>query len=43
MDTNRFIIHVKTEDFYEDIEDDIAKRFDKSDYEINRPLPTRKN
>ena len=43
MDTNIFIIHIRTEDYYEDIEDDIAKRFDKLDYEINRPLSARKN
>ena len=36
-------MHIKTEDFYKDIADDVEKRFDTSDYEINRPLPTGKN
>ena len=43
MDTGSFIINIKTEDFYEDIADDVRKRFDASNYEVNRPLPTGKN
>ena len=48
MDTDSFIIHIKKEDFYEDIADDVEKRFDTSNYECNsvqcdRPLPTGKN
>ena len=48
MDTNSFIINIKSEDFYEDIADDVEKRFDTSNYECNsidtnRPLPTGKN
>ena len=43
MDTDSFIMHTKTEDFYKDIADDIEKRFDTSNYEVNRPLPTGKN
>ena len=43
MDTDGFISHIKTEDFYEDIADDVKKRFDTSNYEVNRPLRTRKN
>ena len=44
MDTNSFIIHNKVENFYEDIaDDDVEKRFDTSNYEVNRPLSTRKN
>ena len=39
MDTDSFIIHIKTEDFYKDTADDVEKRFDTSNYEINRPLP----
>ena len=37
------IIYTKTEDIYEDIADDVEKRFDKSTYEVNRPLPTEEN
>ena len=36
-------MHIKTEDFYKDIANDVEKRFDTSNYEINRPLPTGKN
>ena len=43
MDTDSFIINIKTEDFYEDIDDDVKKRFDTSNYEVHRPLPTGKN
>ena len=43
IDTDSFIIYIKTEDFYEDITDDVDKRFDTSNYEIDRPLPTGKN
>ena len=43
MDTDSFIFHVKTEDFYEDIAIDVEKRFDTSNYEVNKPLPTGKN
>ena len=43
MDTDSFIMHIKTEDFYKDIADDVEKRFDTSNYEFNRPLPTGKN
>ena len=43
MDTDSFIMHIKTEDFYKDIANDVEKRFDTSIYEVNRPLPTVKN
>ena len=42
-DTDSFIANIKTEDFYEDIANDVEKRFDTSNYEIDRPLPTGKN
>ena len=43
MDTYSFIINIKTEDVYEDITNDVEKRFDTSNYEVSRPLPTGKN
>ena len=48
MDTDSFIINIKTEDFYADIADDVEKRLDTSNYECSsiecdRPLPTGKN
>ena len=43
INTDSFIIHIKTEDVYEDIANDVEKRFDTSNYEVNRPLPKGKN
>ena len=43
MDTDSFIVNIKTNDFYEDIANDVENRFDTSNYEVNRPLPTGKN
>ena len=47
-DTDSFIMHIKTEEFYEDIANDVEKRFDTSNYECNsvevdRPLSKGKN
>ena len=41
MDTDSLIYDIKTEDFYEDIADDVQTRFDTSGYskKDNRPLP----
>ena len=40
MDTDSFAIHIKTEDFYEDIINDVEKWFGTSNYDENdkRPL-----
>ena len=43
MDTDSFIMNIKTEDFYKDIANDVEKRFDTSDFECDRPLPKGKN
>ena len=43
MDTDSFIMSIKTNGFYKDIANDVEKRFDTSNYEVNRPLPTGKN
>ena len=43
MDTDSFIMNIKTNDFYEDIANDVENRFDTSNYEVNRHLPTGKN
>ena len=42
MDTCSFIVHVKTDDIYEDIVEDVETRFDTSDFEIDT-LPKGKN
>ena len=43
MDTDSFVIHIKTEDVYKDIANYVEKRFDTSNYATERPLPTGKN
>ena len=43
MDTDSFIMNIKTEDFYKHIANDVEKIFDTSNYEVNRLLPTGKN
>ena len=43
MDTDSFIMHIKTKDFYKNIASDAEKRFETSNYEVNRPLPTGNN
>ena len=45
LDTDSFIIYIKTEDFFEDISNYVEKWFDTSNYNKNdeRPLPIRNN
>ena len=43
MDTDNFVMNIKTNDFYRDIANDVESRFDTSNYEVNRPLLTGKN
>ena len=40
MDTDSFVIHIFTEDFFEDINNDVVRWFDSSNYDKNdkRPL-----
>ena len=40
MDTVSFIVHIKTDDIYKDIAEDVEKRFDTSNFKIDRPLTT---
>ena len=42
MDTDSFIVHVKTDDIYKDIPD-VKTRSDTSIFELDRPLPKEKN
>ena len=42
MDMDSFIMSIKTNDFYKDTANDVEKRFDTSNHELNRPLPTGK-
>ena len=43
MVTDSFIMNIKTNDFYKDIANDVENRFNTSNYEGNRPIPTGKN
>ena len=43
MDTDSLIYHIKTDDVFKDISDDVTERFDTSNYCVDRPLPTNKN
>ena len=38
VDTDIFIVHVKTEHIYKDIVEDAETRFDTANYELDRPL-----
>ena len=42
MDTDSFIFHVKTDDIYKNIAEDVEARFDTSKFESDRLLPKRK-
>ena len=39
MDTGSFIVHVKTDDIYKDIAENVETKFDASNFELERPLP----
>ena len=41
--TDSFIAHVKADDIYKDIAEDVKTRFDNSNFEIEIPLPKGKN
>ena len=43
MDTDSLTMNIKTNDSCKDIASDVDKRFDASNYEVNRPLPIGKN
>ena len=43
MDTDSFIVYIKTDDIYKYIAEDVETRFDTSNYEIDRLLATGKN
>ena len=43
MDTDNFIVYIKADDIYEDIAEDFKTRFKTSNYELDSPLPKRKN
>ena len=40
MDTDSFVVNIKTKDFYKDIAENVKERFHTSNYIYDRPLPT---
>ena len=42
MDTDRFIVYIKTDDIYKDIAEDVETRFDTSNYQLDIPFTKRK-
>ena len=43
MGTDSFVVHVKTDDIYKDIAENVETRFDTSNFDLSRPLPKGKN
>ena len=43
VDTDTFIVCIKTDDIYKDIADDVETKFDTSNYHLDKPLPKGKN
>ena len=43
MDTDSFVMNIKTKDFCNDIANNVEDRFYTSNYEVDRPLPTGNN
>ena len=43
METDSFIVHVKTEDIYKDTAEDVETRLDTSNFELDRRLAKGKN
>ena len=43
MDSNSFIVYIKTDNIYKDITEDVETRFDSSNYKLNWPIQKRKN
>ena len=43
MDTDSFIVHVKTDDVFKDNGEDVETRFDTSKFEMDKSLPKGKN
>ena len=39
MDTDSFIVYIKTDYIYRDIAEDVETRFNTSNYELDKPFP----
>ena len=43
MDTDSFVVCIKADDIYKDTAEDVEKRFDHLNLELDRPSPERNN
>ena len=43
IDTDSFIVYIKTDNIYKDVAEYVETRFDTSNYELDRPLHKRNN
>ena len=43
VDTDSFIVYIKTDDIYKDIAEDVETRVDTSNYELDSSLPKEKS
>ena len=43
MDTDSFIVYIRTDNIYKDVAEDVEVKLDTSNYELDRPLPKRKH
>ena len=43
MDTDSFIVYIKTSAIYKEIAEDVKTRFDSSKYEVDKPFPKGKD
>ena len=39
MNTDSFIVYIKTDDNYKDIAEDVETKLDTSNYDLDRPFP----
>ena len=42
MDTDSFLVYIKTDDIYKEIAEGVETNFDTPDYELNRQIPNGK-
>ena len=43
INTDSFVVYIKTDDIYKDIAEDVKTRFESLHYELGKPLPKTKN
>ena len=43
MNTDSFLVYMKTDNIYKDIAEDVETRYDTSNYVLEKPLPEGKN